>query len=140
MLVDEVRALAIVPSLAGRNRKPLPGGRDQALKPRRLLTVAEKAVHEARQNICTRYKCDEMRHGVRQFPLQALDAMEAKAIKKDEIDDDDAQAAMYAAKYALMATEYVLFAPKLSSTPPRPSRSSRIVTSSPTLFRVSRSI
>ncbi len=97
MLADEVRALAIVPSLVAPNGKPRPAGRDRALKPWRLMTDAEKEIREARQRAVTCYKCGETGHRVRQYPHQPLDAIEIEAIKRDEFDDDIAQAAMYAA-------------------------------------------
>ena len=43
-----MRALAAVPSFVAPSRRPRPAVRDRALKPWRLMTVAEKEAREAR--------------------------------------------------------------------------------------------
>ena len=112
MLADEVRVLAVVPSPVAPNRRPRPAVRDRALKPWRLMTDAEKEVRVARQRAGTCYKCGEAGHAIRNCPRQALAAIEIEAATRDEIDDAAAQAAMYAAHYALVTTDYALFAPE----------------------------
>jgi hypothetical protein len=76
------------------------------------MTDAEKKIREARQRADTCYKCGKTGHRVRQCPHQALAAIEIEAIKKTELDDDAAQAAMYAAQFALMAIDYAIFVPE----------------------------
>jgi len=76
------------------------------------MTDAEKKIREARQRAGTCYKCGEAGHAIGNCPRQALAALEIEAATRDEIDDAAAQAAMYAAHYALIATDYALFAPE----------------------------
>ncbi len=76
------------------------------------MTDAEKEIREARQRAGTCCKCGETEHQARQCHQQALIAIEIEAIKRDEFDDDAAQAVMYAAQYALTVTDYVVFAPE----------------------------
>ena len=106
MLADEVRALVISPpSPAAAIRKPRTTAQERARKPWRLMTDAEKTLREARQRAGTCYKCGEAGHAIRHCPHQALAAIEIDAVTRDEIDDAAAQAAMYAAHYALMASD-----------------------------------
>ncbi len=101
LLADKGRALAIVPSLVASNRKPKPAGRDRALEPWRLMIDAEKEIREARQRTGTCNKWGETGHKVRQCPHHALAAIEIEATKRDEFDNNAAQAPIYAAQYAL---------------------------------------
>jgi hypothetical protein len=76
------------------------------------MTDAEKEIRVARQRAGTCYKCGEAGHAIRNCPRHALAAIKIEAATRDEIDDAAAQAAMYAAHYALMTTDYALFAPE----------------------------
>ncbi len=68
--------------------------------PRSQKSDAEIALREARQKARTCYRCGEPGHVIRNCPQHALATIDAKAITRDEADDDDAQAALYAAMYA----------------------------------------
>jgi hypothetical protein len=76
------------------------------------MTDAEKEIRKTRQRAGTCYTCGENWHRARQFPRQALAAIEIKAIKRDKFNDDAAEAAMYVVQYVLRATDYALFAPE----------------------------
>ena len=75
------------------------------------MNDAEKMVREARQRAVTCYKCGDVGHGVRNCPHKALAAIEINTMKRDEIDDAADEAAMHIAHYAILATDYALFAP-----------------------------
>jgi hypothetical protein len=61
-------------------------------------------IREAREKARKCYKCGEVGIGVRHFPYQSLAAIETETIKRDETNDAATKIAIYAARYALMAS------------------------------------